>query len=86
MEECYYTYNRDPRYRNYPIVDYQGILQRRIGCFGAGNRFLYIDTDGSVYRCPFCREKVAQAMAFPVRDVVDLLQAEGCAMHELSPV
>lgn len=86
LEDYYQRYNRNPRYRDYPIIDYQGSFIRRIGCFGAGSRYLYIDTDGEVHRCPFCREKVAKALAFPVAHVVELLREEGCGWYESSGV
>ncbi len=84
LEECFQRYNGEPRYRDYPIVEYQGAFIRRIGCFGAGSRFLYIDTDGDVHRCPFCDEKMAQAKAFRAADVVELLRQQGCARYETS--
>jgi MoaA/NifB/PqqE/SkfB family radical SAM enzyme len=83
LEDFYLSYNRDPRLCSYPIIEYQGYMQRRVGCFGAGNRYLYIDTDGDVHRCPFCQDKIARALEFPVGDVVGLLQGQGCGLSKL---
>lgn len=78
LEAFYHRYNADPAYADHPIINYQGYHQRRLGCFGAGNRFLYVDTDGDAQRCPFCRGKVASMLEFPMEDIVRLLQEEGC--------
>lgn len=83
LEAFYLTYNQDPSLRSYPVIEYQGYIQRKAGCLGAGNRYLYIDTDGEVHRCPFCQEKVARAMEFPVGDIVGLLQGQGCGLSKL---
>ena len=79
LEDFYLRMNNDPAYREYPIVQYQGYHQRRMGCMGAGNRFLYINPQGYVQRCPFCPEPIAHALAFPVEDTVRLLEGVGCA-------
>jgi MoaA/NifB/PqqE/SkfB family radical SAM enzyme len=58
MLEAFYTeMNFDPAYRNYPVVIYHGYHQRRTGCFAAGDRNLYLDSDGYVHACPFCQTK-----------------------------
>lgn len=45
------THGRGPA----PIVWYQARTQRRIGCWGAGERFLFVDALGQLHACPFCR-------------------------------
>ena len=82
LDEFYLTYNADPAYRNYPIINYIGHLQRSEGCSGSGNRFVYIDTDGDAHICPFCGDKVASALQFPVKDIVSLLSSQLCAAFE----
>lgn len=77
LDEFYLRYNSDPAFADYPIINYLGYHQRRMGCFGAGNRFLYIDTDGDAQRCPFCQGKVASLLEFPMEDIVGLLQQRG---------
>lgn len=82
LEDFYLTYNADPAYRDYPIINYIGHLQRSEGCSGSGNRFVYIDTDGDAHICPFCGDKVASVLQFPVKDVVNLLKSQPCAAFE----
>lgn len=55
LEEFYLEMNTDKRYRHLPIVVYPGYHQRRLGCLASGNRYLYIDPDGCLHPCPFCR-------------------------------
>jgi MoaA/NifB/PqqE/SkfB family radical SAM enzyme len=52
LEGFYLKYNTDSKYSTYPIISYLGYHQRRMGCFGGGNRFFYIDTDGDAHLCP----------------------------------
>lgn len=57
LNKFYLTLNFDPAYAEYPIVAYHGYHQRTVGCFSAGNRMLYIDSEGYVNACPFCHTK-----------------------------
>ncbi|MBL7791129.1 MAG: radical SAM protein [Saprospiraceae bacterium] len=78
LTHFYTTYNNDDRYKDYPIIHYPGYLQRRTGCLAAGNRFMYIDTDGDVHICPFCSGKVCHALSFSVEDTLALLGQIDC--------
>ena len=55
LEDFYHQLNTHPAYRSYPIVTYHGWHQRRVDCFGAADRYLYLDPTGAVYACPFCQ-------------------------------
>lgn len=52
----------DRAYRDFPVVEYYAPNQRQAGCSGAGKRFLYVDTDGDMHACPFCRYKCGSAI------------------------
>lgn len=82
LEETYLKYNSSEEYDDYPIIDYLGYHQRNLGCFGAGDRFFYIDTDGDTHVCPFCASKVASAVQFPAKDIVQLLGQNKCMEFE----
>jgi MoaA/NifB/PqqE/SkfB family radical SAM enzyme len=58
VEEFFLTFNDDPKNVEYPTIIYQGYHQRRKGCHGAGKRYLYIDSNGSINACPFCPNKI----------------------------
>ncbi|HSB91993.1 MAG TPA: radical SAM protein [Flavitalea sp.] len=66
LNNFYQTLNFDPAYADYPIVVYHGYHQRTVGCFSAGNRMLYIDSEGYVNACPFCHTK-----NFNIRDAIN---------------
>lgn len=70
IKEFHHRINTSPEYRDYPMVEYIGLYHRKIGCLGAGNRYVYVDTDGNLQPCPFClaAEKIP----------VDTNDIEGC--------
>lgn len=49
-------------YRDYPLIEFHASYQRIVGCGGAGKRYLYVDTDGDIHACPFCRTKWGKAL------------------------
>jgi MoaA/NifB/PqqE/SkfB family radical SAM enzyme len=84
LEDFYLKMNFDKRFRKYPIICYHGYYQRKVGCFGAGNRSLYIDTDGDLHACPFCRTKMGSALSGDLDHAVDQLVKTGCHQFETS--
>jgi MoaA/NifB/PqqE/SkfB family radical SAM enzyme len=78
LEKTYLEYNTSKAYQDYPIINYLGYHQRKVGCFGSGDRFFYIDTDGDAHSCPFCAHKVGSALAFPAQDMIHLLGQHAC--------
>jgi MoaA/NifB/PqqE/SkfB family radical SAM enzyme len=84
LGDLYLRYNTRKRYADFPIIDYLDFHARRVGCNGAGNRFLYIDPDGYVQVCPFCKNKSNKALAFSVNDSLQLAKELACDFHEKS--
>ena len=80
IESFYLNANSSIEFENYPVVIYPGYHQRRIGCFGAGIRYLYIDSEGSVHSCPFCQGKLGDALTDDLPDIIRKARAEGCQM------
>jgi len=78
LDEFYQKMNFDEAYAGYPIVCYHGYYQRKVGCFGSGSRSVYVDTDGEVMPCPFCRRKAVHSLAPEMKEVVDQMQKTGC--------
>lgn len=70
--------NTDPHYKDFPIISFIGSYQRRIGCFGAGNRYLYADPNGDVHACPFCRGKMGNLLKEPFGEIIEKLKKVGC--------
>ena len=61
-----------------PIFDDVGGTQRRLGCFGAGQHYLFIDAAGDVHACPFCRAAAGNCLREGLDAIVPRLQARGC--------
>jgi MoaA/NifB/PqqE/SkfB family radical SAM enzyme len=66
-----------------PLVDYPGLGQRRDGCWGAGDRYLFVDADGGLHACPFCRGTVGSCLVESLEALRDRLRVRGC--HEYHP-
>jgi len=78
LDEFYLKMNYNKQYREFPILCYHGYYQRKVGCFGAGNRSLYIDTDGDLQACPFCRTKMGSALSGDLDQAIEELLEAGC--------
>jgi len=55
-----------------------------MGCFGAGNRYLYIDSTGEIHACPFCQNSAGNAVNVKIEDAVSTLRTFGCQKYELN--
>jgi MoaA/NifB/PqqE/SkfB family radical SAM enzyme len=81
VEEFYLECNHDKTMKGLPLVTYHGYHQRRLGCMGNGNRYLYIDAFGNLQSCPFCRNSHGlDALHIPVEDLLNSLSAKECLM------
>lgn len=68
--------------RDFPVVEYYAPHQRHAGCSGAGRRFMYVDTDGGMHACPFCRHTCGNAVEEPVaHGMRQMAQAGGCHLY-----
>ncbi|MBW6535715.1 MAG: radical SAM protein [Mariniphaga sp.] len=74
----------DDKFRNWPIVMFPGFDQRQVGCLGAGNRYLYIDSKGEIHACPFCQNPVGNALDITFEDAIKKLRNTGCQKFPLS--
>jgi MoaA/NifB/PqqE/SkfB family radical SAM enzyme len=72
--------NNNPRFRDFPVIAFFGYHQRKLGCFGAGNRYLYVDPNGDVHACPFCRGKMGNLLEEPFGKIIEKVRLTGC--HE----
>ncbi|MBL0097443.1 MAG: hypothetical protein IPP46_13875 [Bacteroidetes bacterium] len=86
LESFYLKYNRDVKYRNYPILVYHGYYQRRSGCFTAGNRALYIDTNGEAMSCPFCQCSSGNLLREDAKTIISRMRMKGCASFGISTI
>jgi len=80
LDRFYLEMNNDPSNAHKPIVVYPAHDQRRIGCIGAGWRYLYVDTDAQIHPCPFCRGAVGSALDPDFERHILSLRHKGCTM------
>jgi len=77
--------NGSRRNRTYPIIQYSGYHQRKIGCFGAGNRYIHIDAAGNYHSCPFCRGVTGNIRDMNLKEGIRLLREVGCHLFTTNP-
>ena len=83
LEDFYVRLNFGPDFRDWPLAHYYGYHQRRMGCSGAADRFLYVDTDGDLHACPFCQKKSGSACgSAALGQALSALQSGGCQHFE----
>jgi MoaA/NifB/PqqE/SkfB family radical SAM enzyme len=82
LEEFYLKMNYSPEFSDMPAVSYHGYHQRRTGCFGSGSRYLYVDTDGDMHICPFCRQKMGNILNPLVSNSLEKMKKAGCHKYK----
>jgi len=82
IDDIYLSYNRMSKYDSYPIIIYHGHHQRKVGCFGGGDEFMYIDTDGDAHICPFCTKKIISALENDPIDTIKALSKNNCRAYK----
>ena len=78
LNDIYLEVNSNKKWVDYPIIVYPGFYQREIGCYGAGDRYLYIDSKGDVHACPFCQKSVGSLVTESMSVLIKRLQPKGC--------
>jgi MoaA/NifB/PqqE/SkfB family radical SAM enzyme len=81
LEEFYLGAGSPSKPVEYPIISYPGFHQRRIGCLGAGNRYIHIDPKGNIHACPFCRGSAGNAITGSIEDAILILRNQGCQLY-----
>lgn len=74
--------NTHSKYKDFPIVTFFGYHQRKLGCMGAGDRYLYIDANGDFHACPFCRGKKGNILTDTFNDAILKLRESGCEVYK----
>ena len=83
LEAFFVKINFKSDYNSYPIITYHGYYQRRIGCFSAGFKSIYIDTNGAVNACPFCHKKAGNILDNDFDENLSILKSEGCGSYKI---
>jgi MoaA/NifB/PqqE/SkfB family radical SAM enzyme len=83
LENFYINTNDNAVKRHAPIITYPGYHQRRLGCFGAGNRYLYVDAVGDLHACPFCQRKVGNVLRDSIEKSIIKMREIGCHKYDM---
>jgi MoaA/NifB/PqqE/SkfB family radical SAM enzyme len=67
---------------DWPVISYPAYYNRRFGCSGGGNEYLYVDTDGMVQSCPFCTAKRFSALDGELGSRITALKKSPCAVND----
>jgi MoaA/NifB/PqqE/SkfB family radical SAM enzyme len=86
LEKFYKKINTDIRYKDYPIITYPGDHQRKVGCFGAGNRYFYIDSNADIHACPFCLKKQGNALSDNIDNSIANMKESKCQAFKMNYV
>jgi MoaA/NifB/PqqE/SkfB family radical SAM enzyme len=78
LHEFFLAMNNESSNRKYPIVIYHEPYLKTLGCFGAGNRYLYVDPFANIHACPFCREACGNMTDDSFSKNLDELAHKGC--------
>lgn len=84
LENFFLKMNFSSNYSTFPIITYHGYYQRRQGCFSAGKKGLYIDTDGDMNACPFCHKKIGHVLDSSFDQNLEILKSEGCNSYHIN--
>lgn len=76
--------NTDPARAHLPVVISHGYYQRRLGCFGAGRRFVFVNSAGEVHACPFCPARAGSCLDGPLDGVLERVARLGCHAFPLA--
>ncbi|MFN8210120.1 MAG: radical SAM protein [Bacteroidales bacterium] len=68
----------------YTIFTYPGYHQRRSGCAGAGQRYIYIDSAGEIHACPFCQRSAGNALSTDIGEALGILSGYGCQKFKMN--
>jgi len=85
LEEFTLRLNFDPGSRDMPTVAYVESSTRRTRCVAAGDRYAYVDPDGHLHACPFCRTSVGHVLTGALDTGLDALREHGCRAASLRP-
>ncbi|NTV83035.1 MAG: radical SAM protein [Bacteroidales bacterium] len=82
LDKFYLDYNTRKDLKGMPLITYHGYPQRKMGCLGSGNRYLYIDAWGHVHACPFCRNKSQiNSLELSVEQILSRLPKDDCVLE-----
>ena len=86
IDEFVVLRNRDLYFKDFPVLQFPGHHQRKSGCLGAGNRYIYIDANGEIHSCPFCRKPLGNILTHSIEEGVKKARVSGCQVFKTQMV
>jgi MoaA/NifB/PqqE/SkfB family radical SAM enzyme len=83
LEDFFLKMNFNKAYNAFPIITYHGYYQRRQGCYSAGIKGMYVDTDGDMNACPFCHKKTGNVLDACFENNLEAMRSEGCSSYKI---
>ena len=81
LEEFYIKLNYGKAYKSFPIITYHGFYQRKIGCYNAGIKGMYVDTNGDMNACPFCHTRTGNVLDDSFENQLEVMSNKGCSSY-----
>ena len=78
IEKFFLEINGNKKFSDYPIFQYPAHHQREIGCFGAGDLYMYVDSNGDAHACPFCQNKAGNCVSDSIDNTISEMRVRGC--------
>ena len=80
IESFFLDVNGKKEHKDYPIFQYPAHHQRKIGCFGSGDMYMYVDSNGNAHACPFCQTVSGNCVSDSVDNTIKKMQEKGTLM------
>ena len=82
IESFFLDVNGKKEHKDYPIFQYPAHHQRKIGCFGSGDMYMYVDSNGNAHACPFCQTVSGNCVSDSVDNTIKKMQEKGCPRNQ----
>lgn len=79
LDAFFMEVNTQQEFGNLPLLVYPAFQYRSLGCAGAASMMIYVDTDGYIQACPYCRNKSTHILGSEYQETLAELQAQGCS-------
>ena len=86
IENFFLDVNGKKEHKDYPIFQYPAHHQRKVGCFGAGDMYMYVDSNGSAHACPFCQTTSGNCIDESIDNTIEKIQKKGCPASQESQI
>jgi len=82
IEKFFLKINGKEVFNDFPIFQYPAHHQRKIGCFGSGDMYMYVDSNGDAHACPFCQTASGNCISESIENTIEKMQVKGCPINQ----